>query len=83
MVSIALFRVLVIMVGGVLLKLYFQVFIVLPPADEAGPAVSMRVRGVIAVLMIYRVVFSDPRIRSISSFVIVRWCCARTSLSLG
>jgi hypothetical protein len=24
------------MVGGVLLKLYFQVFIVLSPADEAG-----------------------------------------------
>jgi hypothetical protein len=58
-------------VGGVLLKLCFQVFIVLSLADEAGPAVCTRVRGVVAVLMVYMVVFSDPRIRSISSFVVV------------
>jgi hypothetical protein len=43
--------------------------------------VCTRVRGVVAVLMIYRVVFSDPRIHFISSFVIVRWCCARTSVA--
>jgi hypothetical protein len=67
-------------VGGVLLKLYLQLFIVLSPADGAGPAVCTRLRRVVAVLMIQRVVFSDPYIRSISSFVIVRWCCARTSL---
>jgi hypothetical protein len=36
MVYIALFRVLVISGWRVLLKLCFQVFIVLSPADEAG-----------------------------------------------
>jgi hypothetical protein len=36
MVYIALFRVLVISGWQVLLKLCFQVFIVLSPADEAG-----------------------------------------------
>jgi hypothetical protein len=36
MVYIALFRVLVISGRRVLLKLCFQVFIVLSPADEAG-----------------------------------------------
>jgi hypothetical protein len=84
MVYIALFRVLVISGRRILLKLCFQVFIVLSPADESGglPCARGCVR-VVAVLMIYRVVFSDPCIRSISSFVIVRWCYARTSLSPG
>jgi hypothetical protein len=44
----------------VFLKLCFQVFIALSPADEAGPAVYTRVRGVDEVLMVDRVTFSDP-----------------------
>jgi hypothetical protein len=35
----------------------FQVFIVLSPADEAGPAVCTRVHGGGAVLVVHRVVF--------------------------
>jgi hypothetical protein len=47
------------MVGEVFLKLCFQVFIVLSSADEAGACRVQRVRRVVAVLMIYWVVFSD------------------------
>ena len=49
------------MVSGwqVLLKLCFQVFIILSSADEAGVCRVHEVGGVTAVLMIYRVVFSD------------------------
>ena len=70
----ALLRVLVISGPQVLLKLCFQVFIVLSPADEAGPAVCTRVHGGGAVLLDYRVVFSGPCI-----WLIVRTCSDYTT----
>jgi len=66
------FRSLVISGRRVILKLCFQVFIVLSPADEAWPALRTRVLGGVAVLMVYKVIFPGPCIRLISSSAAAR-----------
>ena len=64
------------MVSGwqVLLKLCFQVFIVLSSADEAGACRVHEGAWGGAALMIDEIPFSGRRSRAISSFAIARWC---------
>ena len=53
----------------VILKLWFQVPIVLSSADEARPAVCTMVHGGGTVVLVYRVLFSGPCIRLVSGFM--------------